>query len=64
MQFLTSAAAALKEYAALEDAVRGRDLPAAVTGVTGIHKAHIIYSLCTRLGRGALYRDRPCAPSS
>ena len=53
MQFLTSAAAALKEYAALEDAVRGRDLPAAVTGVTGIHKAHIIYSLCTRLGRGA-----------
>ena len=53
MQFLSSAAAGLKEYAALEQAVRGRELPAAVTGVTGIHKAHVIFSLCTRLGRGA-----------
>ena len=53
MQFLSSAAADLKEFAALESSVRGNDLPAAVTGVTEIHKANIIYALCSRLGRGA-----------
>jgi transcription-repair coupling factor (superfamily II helicase) len=53
MEFLNSAIGRLKEYAALESAVRSRSLPAAVTGVTGVHKANIIYSLCSRLGRRA-----------
>ncbi|WBY63898.1 transcription-repair coupling factor [Thermocaproicibacter melissae] len=53
MEFLNSAIGGLKEFAALESAVRSRSLPAAVTGVTGIHKANIIYSLCSRLGRRA-----------
>jgi transcription-repair coupling factor (superfamily II helicase) len=53
MEFLNSAIGRLKEYADLESAVRGRNLPAAVTGVTGVHKANIIYSLCSRLGRRA-----------
>ncbi len=53
MQFLNSAVCRMKEYAELEAAVRGRSLPAAVTGVTEVHKANLVYSLCTRLGRGA-----------
>lgn len=53
MEFLNSAIGGLKEYAALESAVREQTLPAAVTGVTGVHKANIIYSLCSRLGRRA-----------
>jgi transcription-repair coupling factor (superfamily II helicase) len=53
MEFLNSAIGGLKEFAALESAVRGRRLPAAVTGVAGVHKANIIYSLCSRLGRRA-----------
>ena len=53
MEFLNSAIGRLKEFADLESAVRSRSLPAAVTGVTGIHKANIIYSLCSRLGRRA-----------
>ena len=43
MEFLNSAIGGLKEFADLESAVRSRSLPAAVTGVTGIHKANIIY---------------------
>ena len=54
MEFLNSAIARLREFADLESAVRSGGLPAAVTGVTGIHKANIVYSLCSRLGRRAL----------
>ena len=53
MEFLNSAIGKLKEFTDLESAVRSRSLPAAVTGVTGVHKANIIYSLCSRLGRRA-----------
>ena len=53
MEFLNSAIGGLKEYTDLETAVRSGALPAAVTGVTGVHKANIIYSLCSRLGRRA-----------
>ena len=53
MEFLNSAIGRLKEFTDLESAVRSGNLPAAVTGVTGIHKANIIYSLCSRLGRRA-----------
>ena len=54
MEFLNEAVGRLKEYRELEGAVRGGNLPAAVTGVTGVHKANMIYSLCSRLGRRAL----------
>jgi transcription-repair coupling factor (superfamily II helicase) len=53
MEFLNSAIGRLREFTDLESAVRTGALPAAVTGVTGIHKANIIYSLCSRLGRRA-----------
>ena len=53
MEFLTDAIGRLKEFRDLEAAVRGRRLPAAVTGVSGVHKANLIYSLCARLGRRA-----------
>lgn len=53
MDFLTNAIAGLSEFGLLENAVKSRRLPAAVTGVSGVHKANIIYSLCARLGRRA-----------
>jgi len=53
MKFLTEAIGGLKEFGALKTAVQSRALPAAVTGVTGVHKANIIYSLCSLLGRRA-----------
>jgi transcription-repair coupling factor (superfamily II helicase) len=53
MEFLTNAISGLKEFRELESAVRSRNLPAAVTGVTEVHKANIIYSLCSHLGRRA-----------
>ena len=53
MEFLTQALSGLAEYGALKAAVKKGDLPAAVTGVSGIHKANIIYSLCSQLGRRA-----------
>lgn len=53
MEFLTKAIGLTQEFAALESAVRRNQLPAAVTGVTGVHKANIIYSLCSQLGRRA-----------
>ena len=53
MEFLTNAISGLNEFRMLENAVRDSALPAAVTGVTGIHKANIIYSLCARIGRRA-----------
>ena len=53
MEFLTGAIGGLKEFRTLRDAVKSRALPAAVTGVTGVHKANLIYSLCSLLGRRA-----------
>lgn len=42
------------EYKTLETAVKSKKLPVGVLGVSGIHKAHIINSLCGNLGRRAL----------
>ena len=42
------------EYKTLEKAVKSKNLPVGVLGVSGIHKAHIINSLCGNLGRRAL----------
>ena len=53
MKFLTTAVSALKEFSALDQAVTSKSLPAAVTGLSGIHKANIIYSLCALNGRRA-----------
>ena len=53
MEFLTNAIGGLNEFRALENAVKNSVLPAAVTGISGVHKANIIYSLCARLGRRA-----------
>ncbi len=53
MKFLTKAVGNLPEYKSLEAAVRSSTLPAAVTGLSGIHKANLIYSLCADLGRRA-----------
>ncbi len=61
MEFLTNAIHGLKEFRALEAAVGSRALPAAVTGVSGVHKANIIDSLCTDLRRRAfvIAEDEP-----
>lgn len=53
MQFLNDAIGKLKEFKGLESAVQSHNLPAAVTGVGGVHKANIVYSLCSSLGRKA-----------
>jgi len=53
MNFLTNAISGLKEFQTLEAAVKTAALPAAVTGLSGIHKANIIYSLCAKLSRRA-----------
>ena len=53
MKFLTNAISGLKEFQTLEAAVKSGALPAAVTGISGIHKANIIYSLCAKLRRRA-----------
>ncbi|MCI1966058.1 MAG: transcription-repair coupling factor [Oscillospiraceae bacterium] len=53
MEFLTNAIRGLKEFTDLKTAVGSRALPSAVTGVSGVHKANLIYSLCADLRRGA-----------
>lgn len=53
MKFLTSAIQGLPEFKSLEAAVQNHALPAAVTGLSGIHKANIIYSLCATQERRA-----------
>lgn len=53
MEFITSAISGLAEYRELKSAVETARLPAAVTGVSGTHKANIIYSLCAQLRRRA-----------
>ena len=53
MKFLTAAVGGLREFAALDRAVKDSLLPAAVTGLSAIHKANLIYSLCAVNGRRA-----------
>lgn len=42
------------EYREVEKAIKSNRLPLGVLGVSGIHKAHIINTLCGNLGRRAL----------
>lgn len=44
----------MEEYRSLRDAVASARLPLAATGLSGVHKAHMIYSLCENTGRKAL----------
>lgn len=53
MEFLTSAISGLPEFRQLKTAVDTRALPAVVTGLSGIHKANVIYSLCALSRRRA-----------
>lgn len=54
MDFLTNAISQLKEFQTIQSAVHSRKLPAAITGLSGVHKANMIYSLSQKEGRGAL----------
>lgn len=54
MKFLSTLLDGVTEYETLVSAVEHHHTPAAVTGVSGIHKAHLIHSLCARTGRKAL----------
>ncbi len=53
MNFLTSAMLKLPEFNSLAAAVDSHVLPAAATGLSGIHKATILYSLCALKKRRA-----------
>lgn len=54
MSSLSNAAALLPEYKSLFSAVEDARLPAAVTGLSHIHKAHLIHALCEKNGRRAV----------
>ena len=54
MKFLLNAASRLPEFRQLDEAVAGGALPAAVTGLATVHKAHFIAALCRNRQRRAL----------
>ena len=54
LQFFARILDSLEEYRALRTAVQTRRLPIAAAGLPDIHKAHLIYSLCTQENRRAL----------
>ena len=54
MKFINEAFKLTKEYVTLRKAFDNGKVPAVVTGVTGIHKCSIIYSLVRETGRKAL----------
>ena len=53
MKFLKHVLTRLPEYRSLSAAIDKKQTPAAATGLSGIHKAHLIYSLCSQKGRRA-----------
>lgn len=53
MKFLVNAVSKLPGFSSLADAVDSRALPAAATGLSEIHKASILYSLCALKKRRA-----------
>ena len=54
MSFLTDAVSRVPEYRALENAVRRGKTPAAVTGVSAVHKATVIHALMAAVPKNAL----------
>lgn len=53
MRFLDGILEGISEYRELQRAVSAGRLPVAATGLSFIHKAHMIYSLCRKEGQGA-----------
>ncbi|MGN0564289.1 MAG: transcription-repair coupling factor [Candidatus Heritagella sp.] len=54
MRFFEEALLSQSFYKQLEDAVRAHTLPGAVSGLSSIHKAHLVATLCSRLSTRAL----------
>ncbi len=54
MKFLRDVLFGTEEYRTLERAVESGRTPAMATGLSAIHKAHLIFSMCQRLRRRAL----------
>ena len=54
MKFLRDVLFTSEEYRTIEKAVSSGKTPVMATGLSAIHKAHIIYSMCSRLNRRAL----------
>ncbi len=54
MKFLRDVLFGTEEYRTLERAVDSGRTPAMATGLSAVHKAHLIYSMCGRLGRRGL----------
>ena len=54
MRFLDNVLNGVEEYRSLYRAVISNRLPAMATGLTNIHKAHVIHSICVQSGRKAL----------
>ena len=55
MNFLNDALGRVPEYRAIENAVRQRKTPVAVTGLASIHKANILHSLLSAMSKKALF---------
>ncbi len=54
MSFLTSVTDRLSSYKDLKEAILKNRLPAAISGLSAVHKAHFISSLCAQTGRKAV----------
>ena len=54
MKFLTGILSQLAEYQQLEKAISEHQLPAMATGLSAIHKSHLIHTLCAGTGQKAL----------
>ena len=54
MRFLDDILNRTEEYRTIEAAVKRGSTPVMATGLSTIHKAHFIYSMCRRLNRSAL----------
>lgn len=54
MKFLTGILSRLAEYQQLEKAISEHQLPAMATGLSAIHKSHLIHTLCAGTGQKAL----------
>ena len=55
MNFLNDALGRVPEYRAIENAVRQRKTPVAVTGLASIHKANILHTLLSAMSKKALF---------
>ena len=54
MSFLTSIADRIPQYKQIKNNIEKNKLPTAVTGLSSVHKAHFIASLCAQTGRKAI----------